>query len=154
MYDFLKKISKIHITPGWRRDTVTFLQSIQILIRICDWGQDHPVDSIEIRCTVSLTLRPKTCEGPQYFNHWMLTIGFEHSSSRVQGDFRLISSSPDDPFCCWLWMTQCWDGWTPPIGNKDEITDGWYIWSLLFVLRSRQRPLSSSSSSFSAFILD
>jgi hypothetical protein len=52
---------RIHITPGWRRDTRMIPLPIQIWIRICGWRQDRLVDPIEIGCTVSLTLPSRTC---------------------------------------------------------------------------------------------
>jgi hypothetical protein len=58
---------RIHITPDWRRDMVTILWPIQISIQICGWRHDCLVDHIEIGCTVSLTLRLRTCERPTMF---------------------------------------------------------------------------------------
>ena len=55
---------KIHITAGWRRDTMMILRPIQILIQICGWRHDHLMGPIEIRYTNSLTLQMRTCRRP------------------------------------------------------------------------------------------
>jgi hypothetical protein len=52
------------IIAGWGRDMGTILRSIRILIRICGWMLDRPVDPIKIRCIGSPTLRPRTCGRP------------------------------------------------------------------------------------------
>jgi len=57
-------ISRRHITVGWGKDMGMILLPTRISIRICGWRQDHLVDSIEIGCTNSLTLRPRTCGRP------------------------------------------------------------------------------------------
>jgi hypothetical protein len=62
MISFL--IFKRYIIAGWGRDTGTFLRPTWISIQIYGWRQDHLMDSIKIRCTDSLTLRPITCGRP------------------------------------------------------------------------------------------
>jgi hypothetical protein len=57
-------IFKRPIIAGWGRDMGTILQPIRILIRICGWRLDHPVDSIKIGCIGSPTLRPRNCSWP------------------------------------------------------------------------------------------
>jgi len=42
----------------------TILRPIRILIRICGWTLDRPVDPIKIGCTGSPTLLPRTCRRP------------------------------------------------------------------------------------------
>jgi hypothetical protein len=54
-------IFRRHIIVGWGRDTGMIFRPTQISIQICGWRQDRLVDLIEIRCTVSPTLRPRTC---------------------------------------------------------------------------------------------
>jgi len=51
----------------WGRDTGTIFWPIQNSIRICGWRLDRQVDTIKIRFTGSLTLRPTTCERPVVF---------------------------------------------------------------------------------------
>jgi len=53
-----------HIIAGWGRDTRTILQLTWVSICICGWRQDHLVEPIEIGCTNSPTLRPRTCGRP------------------------------------------------------------------------------------------
>jgi hypothetical protein len=50
-----------------RIDTETILQPSWISIQICGWRQDCLVDSLEIRCTDSLILRPRTYGRPVVF---------------------------------------------------------------------------------------
>jgi len=51
----------------WGRDTGTIFWPIRNSIRICGWRLDRQVDTIKIRFTGSLTLRPTTCERPVVF---------------------------------------------------------------------------------------
>jgi len=57
----------IHITPDWRRDIKTIIWPIQNSIWISGWRKDCLVDLIEIGCTVSQTIWPKTCRWPRVF---------------------------------------------------------------------------------------
>jgi len=57
-------ISQRHITASWGRDMGTILRPTRISIQICGWRQDSLVDPIEIKCTDSLTLWPRTCGRP------------------------------------------------------------------------------------------
>jgi hypothetical protein len=143
--NLLTFFSRIHITPSWRRDTVTILRPIQISIQICGWRHEYLVDLIEIGCAVSLTLRLRTYGRPAVFQPLDAYIGFKHSNSGVRGNFKPMSSSSDNPSCYWLRTTQCWNGRNLLIDNGDEISDEWYMCSLLFAPQSRQRPASSSS---------
>jgi hypothetical protein len=52
------------IIVGWGRDMGTILRPIRILIRICGWRLDRPMDPIKIGCMGSPTLRPKTYGRP------------------------------------------------------------------------------------------
>ena len=59
-------------------DTWMILRSIKILIWICGWMQNRPVDPIEIGCTYSLTLQSRTCGRP------IVTVGYLQSILSTQ----------------------------------------------------------------------
>jgi hypothetical protein len=57
-------ISKRHITISWRWDKGTILRPTRISFQIYGWRQDRLVDPIEIGCTDSPILWPRTCKRP------------------------------------------------------------------------------------------
>jgi len=127
----------INITSGWRRDTRTILRSIWILNQIYGWRQDRLIDPIEIRCMVSLTLRPMTY-GQSMFQLLTQTLEFETILDQ------------------WVqtWMTHLITDYAW-LGDEivelcrlvmNEITDGWYMCFFLLASQSQQWPSFSSSS--------
>ena len=62
MISFL--IFRRHLITGWGRDMGMIIRPIWISIQIYGWRQDCLVYPIEIGCTKSLTLWPRTCKRP------------------------------------------------------------------------------------------
>jgi hypothetical protein len=141
-------ISRRHIIVGWRTNTKTILRPTRISIQICGWRQDRLVDLIEIRCTNSPSLRPRTCgrlivsqplgaskryRAPSLRSSWSCNNTQLISPKNMSNSQQIVTNSAK---------------W-----SRHEITDGRYVCALFLAVWSRERPASSSSSTNGVIVL-
>jgi hypothetical protein len=105
------------------------LRPIRILIWICGWRLDRPVDPIKIECMSSPTLRPRTCGRPVVSQSLGAPNQYRASNLRSSwscSNTRLSSPKIRPPISgVYTTLGELWTA--SPNGHEHVITEWWYM---------------------------